>query len=406
MKRSSLGLLLGSLIVPLAFQVACGKDTDEGSVIGPDDISGGGGASSGSGGGKNGSGGEDPGSGGILGFADSGMGRPPQNPDGSCGQSVIESQQRKVNVLVVLDRSGSMSATLEQGTRWTSLKAALTTSLGETKDAIHYGLDFFPSAGCDVKADPALDVAIADGPTSVPAISSALDAAGPVSQGGTPTAAALRRAVAYYDSEAGKALEGDRFVLLATDGGPNCNATHAACPASACVVNMERACPIPNDGNCCAGDTANCLDDSETLAQVEALAALGVHTFVVGIPGTEAFATALNAFAVAGKEPRAGTTKYYAVTSGAELTDTLRGITRSLVKSCDLELQSPPPDPDAVNVEIDGVVVPQEGADGWDLDMTASPPVVRLKGATCAAVESSGADEVRIVYGCPTVRVR
>jgi hypothetical protein len=129
-----------------------------------------------------------------------------------------------------------------------------------------------------------------------------------------------------------------------------------------------------------------------------------VHTFVVGIPGSEAFKSSLDAFAVAGKEPRAGTTKYYAVTSSTELTDTLRGITRALVKTCELELQKPPPVPDEVNVEIDGVAIPQDGPDGWDLDMTADPPLVRLKGATCSAVESTGAEEVRIVYGCPTIR--
>jgi hypothetical protein len=307
-------------------------------------------------------------------------------------------------MLVVLDRSGSMSAALDQGTRWTSLKGALQTSLEETKDSIDFGLDFFPSAGCDVKTDPALDVAIGAGSTTVGTITAALDASGPVAQGGTPTAAALGRAVAFYGSPEGQALEGDRFVLLATDGGPNCNAGHAACPAAACVVNMEGACPIPNAGNCCAGDTANCLDDAATIAQIDALAALNVHTFVVGIPGSEAFKTSLDAFAVAGKESRAGTTKYYAVTSSTELTDTLRGITRALVKTCELELLKSPPDRDKVNVEIDGKAIPQEGPDGWDLDTTVKPPVVRLKGATCSAVESKGADEVRIVFGCPTIR--
>ena len=55
-----------------------------------------------------------------------------------------------------------------------------------------------------------------------------------------------------------------------------------------------------------------------------------------------------------------------------------------------------------LNVYIDGTVVPQAGPDGWELKSSdaGALPVVSLKGATCAAIEASGASKVQIVYGC------
>jgi len=344
------------------------------------------------------------GTGGAFITPDGGAGADAAVSDGSCGASVIEASPKEVSVLLVIDQSDSMSKSLGASDRWTATKGALGTAIDGTKDAIDFGLDLFPSAGCDVPADPVLAVPVEPGTTGVPKILAALEAAGPVPQGGTPTAAALARALEYFETGPGLSLAGDRYVLLATDGGPNCNSSHAPCAVTACVPNMEPGvCPIEPD-SCCDGDVKNCLDDVATTRRVEALATAGVPTFVVGIPGTEDFADTLNAVAVAGGRPRAGDTKYYAVTNAAELTDTFRTITRDLVKTCELQLQDRPPNNNALNVQIDGEFIPQAGADGWELDLTTTPPTVVLKGATCAAIEAQGASSVTIVYGCPTIR--
>jgi hypothetical protein len=58
-----------------------------------------------------------------------------------------------------------------------------------------------------------------------------------------------------------------------------------------------------------------------------------------------------------------------------------------------------------LNVVIDGTEVPQMGDDGWEVDRTTSPPTIVLKGETCEAMETRGAAEVTITYGCPTVKV-
>ena len=54
-------------------------------------------------------------------------------------------------------------------------------------------------------------------------------------------------------------------------------------------------------------------------------------------------------------------------------------------------------------VEIDGVAVPQQSADGWALDTSTTPPTIELKGKTCEHVEHDGAESVTVTFGCPTV---
>src|SRR5260221_473533 len=109
--------------------------------------------------------------------------------------------------------------------------------------------------------------------------------------GFTPTAAALDLALTYFTTGAGASLTGDKYVLLATDGGPNCNSSLTpACGYSTCTVNLDNQCGA--DGrttNCCAvsivGSTVLCLDAAATTAKITALRTAGVKPVAVGIPG-------------------------------------------------------------------------------------------------------------------------
>jgi hypothetical protein len=71
-----------------------------------------------------------------------------------------------------------------------------------------------------------------------------------------------------------------------------------------------------------------------------------------------------------------------------------------------MQLASKPPDPQKLNVNVDGELIPQQGPDGWQLDESASPPTVVLQGSTCLSVQANGAKTVQIVYGCPTIQPR
>jgi len=360
------------------------------------------------------------GAGGSLSTGDGGPQDDAMDLSDACGQTLIKGSSKEVDILLVIDRSGSMSATPSgfATDKWTALKTALPAALDPVKGGISFGVELFPNnlttpipVSCTSECwdmptgESAIVVPVGPGTTTLPTIVSKL--AAPPS-GGTPTRAALQAAYDYFTAGTGKALAGDKYVLLATDGGPNGNT--AACPQATCTVNMDRnefGGGFPNycDAALVADGPKSCLDATPTETLLKTMAAAGIKTFVVGIPGTEPYVGTLDTLAVAGGAPAAAVSpKYFVVTAAGGvdgLKQVFKSITQQLIKTCDIQLQSAPPDPTKLNVYIDGTVVPQAGPDGWELKSSdAGLPVVSLKGATCAAIEASGASKVQILYGC------
>jgi hypothetical protein len=149
------------------------------------------------------------------------------------------------------------------------------------------------------------------------------------------------------------------------------------------------------------------LDDAETIAKVEQLAEAGIKTLVIGIPGSDNYVSVLDELADKGGARASDTSpKYYKVDDPEALTDTLVDLTTDLVTSCELALEENPPSLDRVNVFIDDEVLPQEGDDGWEYDMSTTPPTIVIKGQTCADIEMNGVDSVGVKFGCPTVIVK
>jgi hypothetical protein len=324
-----------------------------------------------------------------------------------CGGSKMQAEARPVNVVVLLDRSLSMNTALsatESKTRWQAMREALSTALSGVQDRISFGLKLFPDSTADCAVtQPGLTVEIGLGANAVASIDSAITAAVPA--GGTPVAIALGQLLDYYSSAAATTLEGDKVVLLATDGAPNCNGA-LTCEQSACIANIENP---EQTQNICQFEPAQCLDTLATVERIKALKDAGVRTVVLGIPGTEyaQYQDALNQMAIAGglfnNDP---SFYYYSVRADAGiqgLATTLETITKGLIKSCSLQLTSVPQDLGLLNVTIDGKNIAQSGPDGWQVDQSTNPPTVVLKGATCQYMVSQGAQSVNIIYGCPTV---
>lgn len=353
---------------------------------------------------------------------------------GTCGSDAITATRNPVNILLVIDKSGSMDGKPDPdsaSTLWQATTSALKAALNDANDNVHFGLQTYPKnvpldcypdcCAMPDETDDGVTVPVGEGDDHRDTILTTLDRTSP--GGGTPTAEALARAYQYFSSGAGEELEGDRFVLLATDGGPNCH-EGLKCEADACTLNIDGNCDLPNDENCCEANSEGCLDDSGTLDQIKLLRGIGVDTFVVGLSGSEEYASQLDAFADAGGRARSNEDdKYYKV--GAEgssdgLKKVLNKITKSLVQSCDVQLGEAPKDPNKLNVAVDCDVVPRgskpadlgEGGEtsqadepsSWDLDNNTSPPTVRLRGAICDTIETKGVERVDIVSGCPTVR--
>jgi hypothetical protein len=337
---------------------------------------------------------------------------------GECGLTRVEATLSPVNVLLVVDKSGSMTDQPEGFSldKWSALKEALDAALSGAPASVRFGLLAYPHAeassiplDCDGEICCAVPegggaIHVPVGPRKEQAIGSAL--AGTSPGGGTPTAAALARALDYFTLGEGRELEGDRYVLLATDGGPNCNGG-LACDASSCTPNLDGAAQCAGV-NCCEGAGEFCLDDGAVVAAIDELRAAGILTFVVGIPGTENYARSLDAFARAGGVPRLGAEHEYFAVSAASgvsgLTDVLKGITTELLRSCEIALADPPAQPSLVNVAIDCAVLPKEGESGWDFDDSTAPKSLIIHGPACDELKAHGARRIDVVYGCTTIR--
>jgi hypothetical protein len=354
-----------------------------------------------------------------------------------CGEQSQEARFRPVELLLVMDKSASMDETDEgfATSRWRSTRAAINYALDPLEPIISVGLLLFPAASvegtslegeewCQMPPDDGtVDVPIDIGTVSVPLIQAALEETAP--GGATPTAEALRRAYEYFDASRPVAGEpGDRYVLLTTDGGPNCNLdTGFTCDYDSCVLNLEgdtAGCPTPEAVaggaepiNCCDGNTLSCVDDQRVLEQIEALAGIGVRTLVVGIAGSAPFAAHLDAFAQAGgqSEPVDAETGhyYYEVdpSRGVQgLQDAFRDITLDLIQDCEILLDQPPENLSEVNVAVDCTVIPQEPADdgsGWHYDDPEIPTSIILDGAICDQIREEGATRIDILLGCHTL---
>lgn len=310
------------------------------------------------------------------------------------------------DVVFMIDRSGSMRLTFE-GTeqpdtnlwRWTFLRAALDESFDLLGERVRFGAKFFPAPIFDPDnitareaclVTPGIDVPIA--PNNRAAFLAQMDVALPL--GGTPTAAAMREARAALQSS----LEGRRFIVLATDGGPNCNAQNPDNPRR-CVCTSERpACLQPETGRLA------CLDDDGMLAELDAtFTDAGVPVFVIGI--TDDSRPDLNDFlgrmAVAGGRARTVPNEppYYSVQSSLELRDAFDQITASIGR-CGFVSPSVPTGNARFTLELDGVPLAEDPANGWTW-INRSVGEIELHGDACARSELPGATVAAILDDCP-----
>ena len=348
----------------------------------------------------------------------------------TCSQTNLQADVRTVNMLLVIDESGSMKqhpAPTDPNTKWGEMTQALQGALPDYANDINFGLLLFPykQGGVDttnVQASCTLEVGANSWDVNVPInagtqnmdlVTQAVATAIPA--GGTPTANALSRAYAYYTQGDGKSLKGSKWVLLATDGGPNCDSS-IQCQAETCTMNLDGQCGSANI-NCCdvnANPDANlsCLDEAEVLKQIELLKKVDVQTYVIGIPGSEAYATTLDKMATAGgvPNPNGGAHQYYQVSANNALQglkDALNGIITQLVKTCDITLNSTPSNPSAVLAVQDCNLIPQltpatmdGGTGGFYIDYNQSPAHLVLAGSYCDRIMTVGANRLDIIVGC------
>ncbi|HMJ12884.1 MAG TPA: VWA domain-containing protein [Polyangiaceae bacterium] len=353
-----------------------------------------------------------------AGYSDAGGIRPPdagppaEDAGGLCGNQVIPVILERPNVYFVMDRSGSMALPVDLHDRYTTARLAIADVLRAIGHRIAYGAAVLPAfrnpdycaTGEQVFATTQGDPLAADRTQNGPTLQTFLRLlSGYSPSGNTPIAATLVTLTPTL-----LALPGRTVVILATDGGPNCN-SEARCGPERCILNIEGArsndVVCAGDFNCCDPENLRdgprmCVDEAEAVAALETLADGGVSTYVVGLPGSSVYADVLNRFAQAGGTARPSTPSYYATADRAELTDALRGIIGSVAISCDVLLDAEPPARSLVNVYFDQRVVPHNESDGWSW---IGESALRIQGARCDELKSGDVARVQVVSGCETI---
>lgn len=278
-------------------------------------------------------------------------------------------------ILLVVDRSGSMGENFsgQNIEKWDATRNVLTNVTASLTSSVEFGLVLYPSRAGDV-CDEGTQV-LGMGLNNASQIETQLNLTTP--NGGTPTAPTL--AVAH--DLVAPLVNDDRpiAVVLATDGGPNCNES-----------NTNGSCTC-TDPDAAPGDCApiNCLDNVNAYNQVTRIHDLGVNTFVVGITGVESFNFVLDEMAVRGGTARPGAQKFYPANDQAALEAALAEITQRIV-AC--RVQAPAgtnlTTVNSITVSVGNQVVARDNArqNGWALTGSS---VIELFGSACDLAASS-----------------
>jgi len=312
----------------------------------------------------------------------------------SCGVSSTPVMPEPPDILIVQDKSGSMTedasgcccgagntnncgngtctgnSSCGANSKWSQVSAAMDTVVMTTQANVNWGLIFFASDNmCGVGSTPNVTIAV----NNYMAISQAYANGNPTSY--TPTESAMNAAVAYMKTLTDT---NPKYLLLATDGLPNCG----------------------------PGGKSQTSDDSPgaTTAVMNAAAA-GFPTFVVGIGNTMG-ETTLNGFAKAGGEPQVGSAdgnSFYEVNSTADLVTALNKIV-GIVASCTIPLTNVPPGQTNVAVSVQdasgtATKVPQDNTDGWSY-ANGSTTTIQLNGSYCDGIKMGTYSNVEFVYAC------
>jgi hypothetical protein len=295
-------------------------------------------------------------------------------PGGGCGQFEANVDPIPPNLLVVLDRSCSMTENVGGQTKWEIAVAALNQMTTTFVDQIYFGLTLFPdivSPNCQQDAIP-IPPAAGNEPAIQLLLTNALMQADPYFPDG-PCVTNIDTAVQQAAAEPALMDPArDSYVLLITDG------KQAGCNAG-------------------GGD----MGTEQTLST---LFMMGVPTFVVGF-GSGVDPAQMDLFAQAGGVPNTdpmSMTDYYDAQDAMSLQQAIDTIAK-LTLGCTFVLDSTPPDENQIYIFFDNspTPVPRDTThtDGWDYDPATN--TITFYGPACDQLKNGEISDVDVVFGCP-----
>ncbi len=235
------------------------------------------------------------------------------------------------------------SASMDDAGGWDTLVAGMTEVLPRFNDSHRMGLWLFPrDDACGVGSFPSRQVVQRQANLLISSLNNA-------SPGGeTPLRDAVAAAGDYLSDL--QRSDAPRYMVLLAHG------------IETCEADIEGA-----------------------IAELEALRAEGIDTFVVGVSGGEAgVIDDLNRLADAGGRPQDGTLRFYPGMIAAQVEQSVDEILSQLT-SCRYDLPSRPVLPDELEVWVDGEALPRDAADGWEYrDETRAG--IEIRGPACDAI--------------------
>ncbi len=366
----------------------------------------------------------------------------------------VKSLAAKPNIMLVVDQSGSMMDPVDKGapncgncgfgtptpvcpsncpTRITDMKQAMEAFLISNGHAARFGLNVYPpstpgeksvdvcgsgNTWLDISASVDVDAELSSHSQQVNTLIQGIRP-----EGGTPIGATLQ---ALADHAALNQPDGrDDFVLLLTDGLPNCNSDLSPATCTCTLLNPSTQQPYQP-----CPSAQNCLDQDRVVSSIQALRQKDIRTIVVAFGADVTGSLALpplNAMAEAGGFPRACQTaddcgggetcdgatdevdgvcsvKFYRAENAADLADALDKIRRVIGDKdpCLFEMNANPEDERFIVVLIDGEKQ-TSGADTWAFTRgAAETSLIQMQGALCNRILNASeltpvSVEIRIV---------
>jgi hypothetical protein len=293
-------------------------------------------------------------------------------------------------IVLTLDRSGSMfysssfydhdnNGATPNVSRWNGLHIAVTNILSQYQSQIEFGVEQFPtstSSSCSVTG--AIDVPVSL--NNMPSILSTIPTATASEDGGTPGATAVANTLNYLNGLPGTAPKAQIYF---SDGQITCSESAATA----------------------ANTLSNGFNNN------------GIPTYVVGINANSGtLQSELNSLANAGGVPQPGSPQYFDGQDTQALEDAMDQIISGVV-TCDIALSITPPEPDNIDVQVQGSQYSRldstaagfdcAGTDGWyytnEPACTGTPfscLSITLCGQACDDFKAMSAPSATVEYFC------
>ncbi len=354
----------------------------------------------------------------------------------SCVTNDVPAQLGTVNMVVLLDKSGSMGNDPKgqwsnAATRWNPVVETLDAFFNDASSSRMYAsLIILPSNGVIATACSPSEYSLAGSAVVVPL--TLLDANGRqaflsrlcdasvtqnppciVPAGGTPTRPALQGAVSYAASEAQSNPNSKSVVVFLTDGEPGFGyLTNGGVQAMSSCDDLTNGC-VTNNSVC----TSPALEVGKVAAVIQSAPPNSIYVVGTG----DLSSSTMDQWASASGNPAISLASLSPEQAAATLMAALKSIRTSTV-SCNIEIPSPSGTAsiDYTTLNLGYVDGSGHGQDlrrtsdgtagtcssstlGWYYDNLTAPKTMNLCPSTCNALQQDVNGQLRIVFGCSTL---